>query len=122
LADRQAVCPCREAPDLAQARPAAGRSIQRRRLGGQGRVGLADQVQQVAVQVELSRGDQTDNRDRDLLLEQGDAPGDEHPAGLGAVLVGRADDLHGGHQAAEPLGVVDPHLVLVLIRQVGGNG
>ena len=56
-----------------------------------------------------------------MLLEQGGALGDEGSAMFRPVLVRRTDDLDRGYQPAMPLGVIDPHLVLVLLRQVDGD-
>jgi hypothetical protein len=57
-----------------------------------------------------------------VVLEQGGALGDEGATVFGPVLVGRADDLDGGHETAATLGVVDAYLVLVQGRQVGRDG
>ena len=91
------------------------RRHKRGRLRRQRGVCLPDQLEQVAVQVELPGGDQVDDRNRDLLLEQGRALGHKRAAVLGPVLVGGADDLDGSDQATVSLCVVNPDLVLVLV-------
>ena len=65
--------------------------------------------------------DQIDDGDRNLFLEQRRALGNKSPTVLGPVLVRGTDDLHGGHQAPAPFGVVDAHLIFILGRQVGNH-
>ena len=77
LAEGEGMGPGLEMPGLVPARPAAGGGIQRGRLRRQRGVRLADQIEQVAVQVERPGRDQVDDRDRDPLLEQGRTLGHE---------------------------------------------
>ena len=75
---------------------------------------MTDQFQQIAIQVELARCDQIDNGNRDLLLEQRRALGDEGLPMLLPVLVSGTHQLHDGQQAHAPALVVDTDLKNVL--------
>ncbi len=101
--------------------PAASGRIQRRRLGRQGRVGLAKERQQFGVKVEWAYRHDVNNRHRHILPEQCRALRHEGPPRLGTVFVAWADEFDGGHQAAFMLFVVNPHLVFILVRQVRGH-
>src|SRR4051812_47655558 len=98
-------------------RPPAGHGVQRR-LPSQGRVRLADELQQLAVKVEVAGGDQVDDRDGYLALEEGGTLGNKGAAAVGSGLVRRADNLDRGHELPATLAVVDEPLVFVLSRQV----
>ena len=114
--------PALQEPGLPGPPPASGRGIQRRRAAGQSRVGQAEQLQQLAVEVGRARCHQIDDRHADLVLEQGGTFGDEGASVFGPVLVGRADDLDGGDEAASGPGVVNADLVNVGPGQVGRDG
>lgn len=70
--------------------PAAGDGVERRRLGTEGGVALAHEVQHVRVEVERAHCHQIDNGDGDPLLQQGRTLPREEAAVFGPVLVGRS--------------------------------
>jgi hypothetical protein len=53
-----------------------------------------------------------------VLLKQGGTLGDEGSALFRSFLVRRTDDLDRSYPPTMPLGVIHPHLVLVLLRQL----
>src|SRR5262249_7419693 len=63
LAQRQCPRPGFEQPGVAVGGVATGHGVQRRRFIPEGGIRLADQFQQVAVQIEVACGDQVDDRD-----------------------------------------------------------
>ena len=66
----------------------------------------------------MARRDHIDEGDRDVLMEQGGTFGYEGPTMFGPIFVRRTDDLNRGNQPAMPLDVINPHLILVLVRHV----
>src|SRR5262249_48735605 len=100
---------------------ATGHRVQRQWLGLQGRIRLTDQLQQVAIQVEVAGGDQVDDRDRDTVLEKRGTLGDEDAAGFGLIVVRGADDLDRRHQTPTARAVVDAYLVFDQLTRMGGR-
>jgi len=95
-ADGQRMCPHREARLTPDFTPAARHAIRgRRRI--KRRVRAAQQLQQIAVEIESSNRHQIDDRHANVLLEQSRTLGGENAAIFGPVLVGGADDFDGRH-------------------------
>ncbi len=90
-------------------------------LGGLGhrRVGLSYELQQANVQIRVAIRDQVDHDDADAFLEQGGTFGDEGASMFGTILVGGADQLDGGDEAAAGSGVVDADLIFIRPEQIG---
>lgn len=122
LAEREGIAPGLQLPGVAGPRPAAGGGVERGRLVGQGGVGLAQDVQKVAVQICGACRDKIHDRDTDSILDQRRAFRDEGVAVLGSILVGGADDLDRGHEPTAGPGVVDADLVLVKIGEIDRDG
>jgi hypothetical protein len=80
---------------------------------------VAEQFQQVAVQVDVAGGDQVDDGDGDTLLQEGGPLGQERPPVIRPVLAPWADELHGCDQVAPVSVVVDAHLVFGLFGRAG---
>ena len=86
------------------------------------RIGLAKQIEQVGVQAKQTNGHQIHNQDTNVLLKQRGHLAHERSATFRPILVGWTDDLDRGHQPTPALGVVNTHLILVMVIEFGVQG